>query len=397
MSEQQSTAPSSGLFTCISCQVAFNSAEGQRNHYRSDWHRYNLKRKVVSLPPVTSEQFNSKTEARESKEAETKRVIETTNNYCQTCRKTFGSSNQYDNHMQSKKHKEVAAKQALKQQDPKQEKKTLTSVEKQVDLTITEETTEEEMLAMIDEKIKTAPRLEETDCLFCNHKADTFEDNMTHMTNVHSLFIPDIEFLVDLRGLIRYLGEKITVGNVCIFCNGKGRGMRSVDAVRKHMNDKGHCKIAYEEDDDAAELVDFYDFSSSYPQIEGGDQEVDIDAELGQLTSALTLADDEMSLVLPNGSVVGHRHMKRYYDQKFKPEETRDSVLINKLIGQYSESPAFESMRNSNNNNRLLITDGRHGMRSTEAFKDLRTRHEYTTKVGMNQNRLQKHFRIQII
>ncbi|KAI8642506.1 C2H2 type zinc-finger-domain-containing protein [Parasitella parasitica] len=397
MSEQQIIAPSSGLFTCISCQVAFQSADGQRNHYRSDWHRYNLKRKVVSLPPVTSEQFNSKTEARDTKEAETKKIVETTNNYCQTCRKTFGSNNQYDNHMQSKKHKEVAAKQALKQEEFKQEKQVPANIEKQVDLRITEETTEEEMLAMIDEKIKTAPRLEETDCLFCSHKADSFEDNMTHMTNVHSLFIPDIEFLVDLRGLIRYLGEKITVGNVCIFCNGKGRGMRSVDAVRKHMSDKGHCKIAYEEDDDAAELVDFYDFSSSYPQIEGDEREVDIDAELGQLTSALTLADDEMSLVLPNGSVVGNRHMKRYYDQKFKPEETRDSILINKLIGQYSESPAFESMRNSNNNNRLLLTNGRHGMRTTEAFKDLRTRHEYTTKVGMNQNRLQKHFRIQIL
>lgn len=75
--------------------------------------------------------------------------------------------------------------------------------------------------------------------------------------------------------------------------------------------------------------------------------------------------------------------------------------MINKLIGQYSESPAFESMRNSGNNHskRLLLTNGgaRDGMRPTEAFKDLRNQHEYTTKVGMNQNRLQKHFRIQII
>lgn len=68
-------------------------------------------------------------------------------------------------------------------------------------------------------------------------------------------------------------------------------------------------------------MVDFYDFSSSYPQIEGED--VDIDAELENLTASLTLADDEMSLVLPNGAVVGHRHMKRYYDQKLKPEEVR--------------------------------------------------------------------------
>lgn len=140
--------------------------------------------------------------------------------------------------------------------------------------------------------------------------------------------------------------------------------------------------------------MDFYDFSASYPQVDG--EEVDIDADLEQMTAQLSLADDDLSLVLPNGNIVGHRHMKRYYDQKLKPEETRDSVLINKLIGQYSESPVFESMRQTNNN-RLLLTDGRRNMRTTEAFKDLRTQHEYTTKVGINQNRLQKHFRIQIL
>lgn len=177
--------------------------------------------------------------ARVAKEIEVKKVIETTNNYCQTCKKTFGSNNQYENHMQSKKHKEVAAKHAAKSAQQVSESSSTVqqpkSTEKEVDLRITEETTEEEMMAIIDEKIKAAPRLEETDCLFCTHKSESFEDNMTHMTTTHSLFIPDIEFLVDLRGLIRYLGEKITVGNVCIFCNGKGRGMRSVDAVRKHM------------------------------------------------------------------------------------------------------------------------------------------------------------------
>lgn len=134
--------------------------------------------------------------------------------------------------MQSKKHKDNVAKQASalpkKSNDQPKQSKT-------IDMRVTEETTEEEMMAIIDEKIKSAPRLEETDCLFCTHRADTFEDNMSHMTSVHSLFIPDIEYLIDLRGLIRYLGEKITVGNVCIFCNGKGRGMRSVEAVRKHM------------------------------------------------------------------------------------------------------------------------------------------------------------------
>lgn len=51
------------------------------------------------------------------------------------------------------------------------------------------------------------------------------------------------------------------------------------------------------------------------------------------------------------------------------------------------------------NNNPLLLTDsrGRHGLRTTEAFKDLRSQHEYTTRVGINQNKLQKYFRVQIL
>ena len=55
------------------------------------------------------------------------------------------------------------------------------------------------------------------------------------MAVAHSFFVPDLEFLVDMEGLLKYLGEKISVGNVCIFCNGKGRALHSLEAVRKHM------------------------------------------------------------------------------------------------------------------------------------------------------------------
>ena len=33
----------SNLFTCLSCSIAFRTAEDQRAHYRSDHHRYNMK------------------------------------------------------------------------------------------------------------------------------------------------------------------------------------------------------------------------------------------------------------------------------------------------------------------------------------------------------------------
>ena len=47
-------------FTCISCRVLFESADYQREHYKTDWHRYNLKRKLVELQPVTEDEFKLK-------------------------------------------------------------------------------------------------------------------------------------------------------------------------------------------------------------------------------------------------------------------------------------------------------------------------------------------------
>ena len=48
------------LLTCISCRVAFNDADLQRDHYKSEWHRYNLKRKIAELPPITLENFDNR-------------------------------------------------------------------------------------------------------------------------------------------------------------------------------------------------------------------------------------------------------------------------------------------------------------------------------------------------
>jgi len=51
---------SQAIYTCITCHIAFDDAELQRSHYKTDWHRYNLKRKVVALPPVSAENFAEK-------------------------------------------------------------------------------------------------------------------------------------------------------------------------------------------------------------------------------------------------------------------------------------------------------------------------------------------------
>ncbi|RCH79683.1 hypothetical protein CU098_002464, partial [Rhizopus stolonifer] len=44
--------------TCRTCQLSFTTREDQRGHYKTDWHRYNIKRKLVlDATPVSFEEF----------------------------------------------------------------------------------------------------------------------------------------------------------------------------------------------------------------------------------------------------------------------------------------------------------------------------------------------------
>ncbi len=36
------------------------------------------------------------------------------------------------------------------------------------------------------------------------------DKNIVHLTEKHSFFIPDAEYLVDMEGLLAYLGEKVS-------------------------------------------------------------------------------------------------------------------------------------------------------------------------------------------
>ena len=56
-----------------------------------------------------------------------------------------------------------------------------------------------------------------------------------------------------------FLGEKVGVGHICLWCNEKGKTFQSVQAVQKHMIDKGHCKLVHE-GDAVFEYADFYDY-----------------------------------------------------------------------------------------------------------------------------------------
>lgn len=302
-------------YTCITCRVGFADGDLQRKHYKTDWHRYNLKRKVAEMPPVSVEVFQEKVLTQRA-EAEAKEQLQSVSLQCKDCNKHFSSENAFKNHMQSKKHNEVVSKVKDKGKKTTKTDSNVKEVEDEDDDEV------EEVEEFEDEG------LEITQCLFCPHESNSFEDNMKHMSRSHSFFIPDLQFVVDLKGLIGYLGEKVGAGKMCLFCNEKSKNFLSIEAVQNHMLSTSHTKLEYE-GDAALEYADFYDFSSSYPNDANDKNDDDINVDVG------TLSVDETTneLCLPSGAKAGHRDLKRYYRQSLPPErETHQQMKVRKSI-----------------------------------------------------------------
>lgn len=102
-------------YTCITCHVAFTNGELQRTHYKTDWHRYNLKRKVADLGPITAVEFAEKVESVQQQRAEQNNELNRrTTLSCKDCGKSFSSENGLLNHTKSKKHHEVVLRNAAR-------------------------------------------------------------------------------------------------------------------------------------------------------------------------------------------------------------------------------------------------------------------------------------------
>ena len=48
---------------CVACSCAFQDTKSYRLHYKTEWHRFNLKRKVAGLKSITEELFLKRQQA----------------------------------------------------------------------------------------------------------------------------------------------------------------------------------------------------------------------------------------------------------------------------------------------------------------------------------------------
>ena len=433
--------------------MAFSSADLQRAHYKTDWHRYNLKRKVAELLPVTADDFKQRVLAQREVDAQAK---ETHSHYCEVCKKMFSSDKSHESHLRSKKHKDKMI--TLKKERKGEEGAVASSIYsisdeelhsvlenlKNLNISLADVSMDdgrEKVISALEklpeaqqqyvpvlgkqtfgrpseskaptkndsarhksseEKDSSAGKaclyydegvsddsngepeaLETDECLFCPLVSDDMEANLKHMSSAHGFFIPDLDYLVDLKGLVEYLCEVVGMQRQCLYCH-TARVFYSVEAIQHHMVDKAHCKLFFE-GDSAGEYAEFYDYTKSYASQEKGTKEVggQEDEEELPLVETAASVNEDLELVLPSGSKLSHRSMKQYYKQRLPTLEQRKSTVVSRLMAQY-RSIGWRGYEGEAGRMRL----------QDEAWRQ-KMQHKREMKLGIQANKLQHHFRLQ--
>jgi len=236
-----------------------------------------------------------------------------------------------------------------------------------------------------------------------------------------------------------HLAEQLSVDHACLWCR---RSFYGLEAVRKHMYDKSHCKIAYDTVDQQLEISDHYDFTSSYgdprtnprrgsraqrlpkttedewedeegPMDEEAVDEVVEEVDLDEVDGGdplVTHGDSAFELVLPSGARVGHRSLRRYFVQRFNDPlanissyANSDAVVVKRLLKDTRSAliPAAGADFGGSGKGMMTIKARSIGAakeagRHIREHRDSRRKEDFKTKVGFRSNN-QKHFRDQLL
>jgi pre-60S factor REI1 len=371
--EQQRPPQPQQLTSTTAPGKVFGSRAELAAHYQTAWHRYNLKRREAGLPVLLESDFEArwaaaqavhterlgKGKAKNKKNADNDSSIQTTSGTDHLKHgKSRKSTNQGSSVADSSEMNEASA----------------------LDSSQPAETAASSNLVEID------PR----QCLFDRHTAVSVESNVARMHRKYGFFIPDREYLTDLEGLIGFCHEKIQLGAVCLYCHRIFRSPRSCQQhmrskvhtklryepgidledldvfydfteanaafwkskpARPMLEQEREGEAVTVSDDDNDELAedagadddDDHDDEDDWEDVSDDEEGVDNDED----ENGVDMDDDEQEmyrgyeeevarmgfnvtvlgeLVFPDGRIVGHRSLRRYYKQRAPRKEASTAV-----------------------------------------------------------------------
>lgn len=215
--------------TCICCRIKCDSVELQRGHFKTEWHLYNLKRRICNLEPIDLDSFNEiQGSLPENQDDETTSIYSLPS-------------------LRDIKYNPTGL----------QDDDTITLGDDWSEINEDEFVDEDYEVGEIDELLERVVKPDT--CLFCDKKSSNCKNNVSHMNQLHGFFIPEEKYVIDIESLLMYLGFKVGAGATCLWCN---KQFASLHGVRLHMLYKSHCKILYDQEKAIEEFKDFYDYTN---------------------------------------------------------------------------------------------------------------------------------------
>lgn len=165
------------------------------------------------------------------------------------------------------------------------------------------------------------------------------------MRTTHGFFLPSSERLIDLEGMLAYLGEKLVENLDCLWCTPSvfsthlrpdqelNSGFANLASVRRHMLDKGHCKLAMEHGADR-EYADFYLAENSFDSDdEEGLENAEQHKESSQEDSSMDEDEQRLNMVLldDEGNWILDEHSSKNSGIRVDPL-TNELVLNNRRL-----------------------------------------------------------------
>ena len=312
---------------CNHCLYVSKTYEEMKEHYKSEFHRYNLNRVTMNLAPLSFEDYKRKKEFFMKKMEEKKKIeenlkLQQSNLYCDICNKKFNSRKKLDEHLISKTHLKNKNK---KEEDKKEENNEISTSSKE-----NENKNKEPEKTTLDDV---------TICLFCNIKNENLKENMYHMVKKHKLDVPFVLYIKSYTDLLKLLAKKIFTYHACLTCD--TQKFESIRSLQSHMLAKNHTKINDKDLDEF--LFKYYDLKKllhikdrnirrsrefkilslrarvakelKEKNLEGDDEWEEVKSDEDDDYEPMTLPNGE--LLLQDGTTLGSKDYKIYYKQKF--------------------------------------------------------------------------------
>lgn len=314
---ENSSNSAAALIRCLSCRLNIYTTEVKDEHYKSSWHRYNVKRRAVGLLAMPKPDFDLK--MMRLKEDSQENKIEVVFK-CELCSKVFKSEGQMRTHLVTKKHKLNAKRKLSSVGDSPNAKKM-----KEEDF-ITKKVVRKKLVTqslMIPIPLKS--------CLFCDKgDFDSIEETLEHMHQQHGFEIPFISKVTSLEGLLIMAGKIIGEGHACPSC---WKSFMSKEACWMHMDALRHQTV-----DVNAREETLFDKYYDWQQAEQSISSDGISHHLVVPKRSLVCINEYGELEFDDGQVAIPRDaakyyhnpkMKRYYD----PNATKVNLGM-KMIGR---------------------------------------------------------------